>query len=114
MSISTSVVNVWVLAAATPYAAIASYDFWLHETDRQVPRVERALHAVTITSVLLFLVSAALGNNLAASVVLVILLVSAAIDELRFHANLDSHERQVHLLGGVALAFCIGVWFWTI
>ena len=114
MSISLTIANHWVLLAAIPYAAIAGYDFWLHETDRQVPPVEGTFHATIITSVLLFLTLAALGRNLAASIVLVVLLLAAAIDEFRFHGDLDPHEKRLHFVGGAALAFCIGTWLWTI
>jgi len=114
MSLFPALANNWVLPAAVPYLAIASYDFWLHETDRQVPRMESAYHVTIASSVLLFLTLAALGRNLAASVALAILLVAAVVDELRFHADLDAREKRLHFLGGVALAFCIGVWLWTI
>lgn len=114
MSFIPALVNKWVLIAALPYIAIAAYDFRLHETDRRVPSAERACHAVTITSVLLFLVLAALGKNVAATVVLVVMLIAAAIDEFQFHAHLDPHERRVHFMGGAAWALCIGVWLWTI
>jgi len=114
MSFPPAIVNIWVLIAAVPYIAVAGYDFWLHENDRQVPRVEGVCHAIVITSVLSFLALAVLGKNVAASVVLVILLIAAAIDEFQFHGDLDAHEKRLHLLGGGALAFCIGVWLWMI
>ena len=106
--------NYWVLLAALPYAAIAAVDFRLHETDRQVPPVERACHATVISSVLLFLGLAALGQNTAAAIVLAVLLVAAVIDEVVFHGDLHAHEKRLHMMGGGALAFCIGVWLWTI
>jgi len=114
MSLFAALVNKWVLLAALPYAAIAAYDFRLHDTDRQVPQAERACHATVITSVLLFLSLAALGKNLAAAVALVVLLLAAIVDEVIFHADLHAHEKRLHYLGGAALAFCIGVWLWTI
>jgi hypothetical protein len=114
MPILPTLANKWVLLAAIPYAAIAAYDFRIHDTDRRVPPVERTCHAIVISSVLLFLVLAATGFNVSAVVVLVILLIAAAIDEVVFHAELDVHEKRLHVVGGAALAFCIGVWFWTI
>ena len=114
MSFLSALVNKWVLVAALPYIAIAAYDFRLHETDRRVPPAERACHAVTITSVILFLLLAALGQDVAAAAVLVVMLIAAAIDEFQFHTYLDPHERRVHFMGGAAWMFCIGVWFWTI
>ncbi|MGI9270722.1 MAG: hypothetical protein ACR2QT_03035 [Woeseiaceae bacterium] len=114
MSLFAAVVNKWVLLAALPYAAIAAYDFRLHDTDREVPTAEGACHATVITCVLLFLALAALGLNGAAALALVVLLVAAVIDELAFHAHLHVHEKRLHYLGGAALAFCIGVWLWTI
>ena len=106
--------NKWVLLAAIPYVAIAAYDFRIHDTDRRVPPVERACHAIVITSVLIFLVLATLGQNIGAAIILVILLIAAVIDEVVFHAELDAHEKRLHVMGGAALAFCIGVWLWTI
>jgi hypothetical protein len=106
-------VNLWVLPAALPYIAIAGYDFWLHETDRVVPRLEGLLHATVITGVVSFLGLATLGKNLAAAVVLGIMLVAAVFDELGYHGNLDAHEKRLHWFGGAALSFCIGVWLWT-
>lgn len=114
MSMMPSLVNKWVLLAAIPYIGIAGYDFWIHGTERQVPRTERAFHAAIISSVLLFLTLATIGRNRAASLVLVFLLIVAAIDEFGFHGDLDPHEKRLHFLGGGALAFCIGVWLWTI
>ena len=113
MSFFPVVTNFWVPVAAIPYLTIAGYDFWLHETDRQVPKAERAFHAVVITAVVTFLASATLGWNLVAKVALFILLPAAAVDEFRFHGDLDAHERRIHFLGGAALAACIGVWIWT-
>lgn len=114
MSLLPTLANKWVLLAAIPYVAIAAYDFRIHDTDRRVPPVERVCHAAVISSVVLFLIFAAIGLNTSAVVVLVILLVAAVIDEVAFHGGLDDHERRLHFAGGAALAFCIGVWFWTI
>ena len=114
MSLLPALANKWVLLAAIPYAAIAAYDFRIHDKDRRVPPVERTCHAVVISSVLLFLFLAATGYNVLAVVVLGVLLVAAAFDEVVFHGDLDAHERRLHFVGGAALAFCIGVWFWTI
>lgn len=114
MSLLPALANKWVLLAAIPYIAIAAYDFRIHDTDRRVPPVERACHAIIITSVVLFLVLAAVGQNFSAAVVLVIMLIAAVIDEFVFHADLDAHEKRLHTMGGTALAFCIGVWIWTI
>jgi len=114
MSLLPTLANKWVLLAAIPYAVIAAYDFRIHDTDRRVPPVERICHAVVISSVLLFLVLAATGLNTPAVVVLALLLIAATIDEVIFHGDLDAHERRLHFVGGAALAFCIGVWFWTI
>ena len=104
----------YVLLAAIPYLAIAGYDFWLHETDRKVPRIESLFHAATATGVIVFLLCATIGANLPAGIALSVLLVTALVDELWFHGGLDARERRLHYLGGVALAFCIGVWLWTI
>ena len=114
MSPFSSLANSWVLVAAAPYLAIAGYDFWLHETDRTVPRVEGWLHAGIAVGVTAFLTAAALGYNLLAAVSLLILLVAAVVDEVRFHADLAAHEKRLHYVGGLALAFCIGIWLWTI
>ncbi len=114
MSLLPELANKWVLIAALPYIAVAAYDFRLHDTDRRVPPVERACHAAVITGVLLFLIFAAVGQNTGAAIVLVILLIAAVIDEFVFHADLDAHEKRLHMMGGAALAFCIGVWIWTI
>jgi hypothetical protein len=114
MSLLPALANKWVLLAAIPYIAIAAYDFRIHDTDRRVPPVERACHAIVITSVLLFLVLAAVGQNFSAAVILVIMLIAAVIDEFVFHADLDAYEKRLHTMGGTALVFCIGVWIWTI
>ena len=103
-----------VLLAAVPYLAIAGYDFWLHETDREVPRTESLFHAAVAGGVAVFLVAATVGRNSIAAAALVILLIAAAVDELKFHKNLDAREKRLHWVGGVALAGCIGVWLWTI
>ena len=104
----------YVLLAAIPYLAIAGYDFWLHETDRQVPRDESLFHAVVALGVTVFLIAATLGQHLVAGIALGLLLPAAIIDELWFHGGLDPREHRLHFLGGLALAFCIGVWVWTI
>lgn len=104
----------YVLLAAIPYLAIAGYDFWLHETDRQVPRVESLFHAGIALGVAAFLTTATLGQNLLAGIALGMLLVAAVVDEVWFHGGLDPRERRLHYFGGLALAFCIGVWVWTI
>ena len=104
----------YVLLAAVPYLAIAGYDFWLHETDRQVPRVESLFHAATALGVATFLAMATIGEHLLAGIALAVLLISAVVDEVWFHGGLDPRERRLHFLGGAALAFCIGVWVWTI
>lgn len=114
MSLLPVLANKWVLISAVPYVAIAAYDFRIHDTDRDVPSVERICHATVISSVVLFLCLAAFGKNTAAVIVLAILLVAATIDEVVFHGSLDLHERRLHFAGGAALAFCIGVWLWTI
>ncbi len=114
MSPFFSLANPWVLLAAAPYLAIAGYDFWLHETDRLVPRVEGWFHAGIAVGVTAFLTSATLGYNLLAVISLVMLLIAAIVDEVRFHADLESHERRLHHAGGLALVFCIGVWLWMI
>jgi Sec-independent protein secretion pathway component TatC len=114
MSLFPVLANSWVLPAAVPYIAVAGYDFYLHGTDRRVPRIERTFHAIIISSVVLFLALASLGKNGMAGLVLGILLLAAAIDELRFHGELETHERRLHFVGGAALMFCIGVWLWTI
>jgi hypothetical protein len=114
MSLLPVLSNSWVLPAAIPYIAVAGYDFYLHGTDRRVPRTERMYHAIIISSVILFLTLASLGKNMAAGAVLIVLLVAAAVDELKYHGDLESHERRLHFVGGGALAFCIGVWLWTI
>lgn len=106
--------NSWVLPAAVPYLVIAGYDFWLHETDRQVPRAERLFHGVTIAGVAAFLISASFGWNVLATLAVIVLLFSATVDELKFHADLDPREKRLHFVGGAALALCIGVWLWTI
>lgn len=113
MSILSAVANSWILVAAVPYLVIAGYDFCLHESDRNVPRLEAQFHAVIIVSVAAFLISATLGWNRAAAIALLVLIPAAAVDELRFHKNLNTGEKRVHVLGGLALMFCIGVWFWT-
>ena len=114
MSLLPAVANIWVLPAAVPYLAIAGYDFWLHETDRQVPRSESIFHVTIAVSVAAFLALAALGLNGAAAVALTVLLVAALIDELRFHGSLPAREKRLHYLGGGGLAFCVSVWLWTI
>jgi hypothetical protein len=114
MSLLPELANKWVLLAAIPYIAIAAYDFRIHDTDRRVPPVERACHAIVISSVLLFLILAAVGRNFSAAVVLVIMLSAAVIDEFLFHGYLVAPEKRLHTIGGAALAFCIGVWIWTI
>lgn len=114
MSLQNAVVNQWVLPAAIPYIAIASYDFWLHESDRSVPKTEGLLHGVIITGVALFLVLATLGQVFLATLALSILFVAATFDELIYHGDLKIHEKRLHWFGGGALAFCVGVWIWTI
>ena len=114
MSIFSAVVNFWVLLAAVPYLAISGYDFWLHETDRKVPRAESLFHGGIAVGVVVFLASAAVGRNSMAAVALVVLLIAAIVDEVSFHANLHAKEKRLHYIGGLALAFCIGVWLWTI
>lgn len=114
MSLLPALANKWVLLSAIPYIAIAAYDFRIHDTDRDVPPVERACHAIVITCVLLFLGLAAVGYNAVAGIALVVLLIAAVIDELGFHGGLEEHERRLHFAGGAALASCIGVWLWTI
>lgn len=114
MPVFDVIVNAWVLLAAVPYLAIAGYDFYLHETDRRVPRVEGLFHGGIAVGVTVFLAAAAAGRNVAAGVALAVLLIAALVDEFWFHGELDGRERRLHHVGGLALAFCIGVWLWTI
>lgn len=108
------IANPYILPAAIPYLAIAGYDFWLHETDREVPRVESLFHVGIAAGIAVFLTFASLAYNKVAAVALIILLIAAGIDEIRFHSDLDFREKRLHFAGGLALAFCIGVWLWTL
>ena len=104
----------YVLLAAIPYLAIAAYDFWLHETDRKVPRLESLFHGFVAIGVTLFLGFATFRLHVPAAVALAALLIAALVDELKFHGELDPREKRLHYCGGAALAFCMGVWVWTI
>ena len=113
MSLLSAIANHWVLPAAIPYLAIAGYDFWLHETDRKVPRTESFFHAGIIVGVVSFLAAAVLGHDRLAAAALVVLLLAAIVDEVRYHSDLDAREKRLHYFGGTALMFCIAVWLWT-
>ena len=107
-------VSLIVRLAATPYAAIAGYDFWLHKSDRSVPKCERWLHGIILISVGLFIAFAAAGKTLMAALTLCILIPCAVADEVGYHGHLRLRERRIHIIGGLSLLALIGVWLWTV
>ncbi len=107
-------INATIILVAMPYTAIAAYDFWLHKSDRDVPKIERWLHAIILMSVGLFIVFAAASKDLLAAISLAVLIPAAVADEFGYHRHLRLHERRIHIVGGVSLLALIGVWLWTI
>ena len=93
-----------------PYLGLVSYDLWLHESARRVPKVEQVLHALLIVGLGGFIVTAIAGHAAIAGACLAVSLPLAVADELGFHRHLDRHERRLHLAEGAALVFFTALW----
>jgi len=99
--------------ALVPYVSLALVDGWMHEKDRQVPRVEQWFHAAIFLFIGSFLVAVFLGHNMLAVAALICGIPCLAIDEIKFHGELPAKERRIHFLADGALAVFILIWLIT-
>jgi len=102
--------TLWLALALLPYASLAAFDAWLHEKSRDVPRVEKWLHAGLALSLIVFLGAVFRSQTLLAFVALSALLPLAALDEGGFHRKLARRERRVHFASYAALGVFVLVW----
>ena len=104
--------NIWLGIALVPYLAVAGVDFWMHERDRRVPRVEQWLHAGLALSMGAFLASVFADRAAFAAAALAAFLPLLAFDELVFHKEIAAAEKRMHALGWLALAGFLLAWLW--
>jgi hypothetical protein len=102
--------TLWLVLALLPYASLAAFDAWLHEKSRDVPRVEKWLHAGLGLSLIVFVGAVFRAETLLASVALCALLPLAAVDEGGFHRGLERRERGIHFASYAALGVFVLVW----
>ena len=101
-----------MLAALSPYLALAGYDGWLHEKARQVPRVEKILHALLALSGVVMVCALFVGRPGVAWIALAVFATATAYDETGFHGPLDARERRLHFAAYACLAAFVGVSYW--
>ena len=99
-------------AALTPYVVLVSFDAWMHEASRQVPRVERWLHYSAGALFLGFLIALFRDATGLALALFGAFAVITVWDEVGFHRSLDARERRVHFAAYAALALFICAWGW--
>lgn len=103
--------NIWLGIALVPYLAVAGVDFWMHERDRKVPRVEQWLHAGLALAMAAFLAAVFAGRSPLALAALGAFLALLAWDELWFHKAIAASERRVHAVSWAALAVFVAAWW---
>jgi hypothetical protein len=96
--------------ALTPYIALAGVDAWMHERERQVPRLEQVLHAAAALLFVGFVAAVFSGSMIVAPVLLAGFAICATCDELGFHRQLAKSERRIHFAAYAALALFVGAW----
>ena len=101
-----------MMAALAPYLALAAWDGWLHEKARQVPTVEKLLHAILAVAGVVLVSALFLGRPGFALAGLAVFVVASAIDEFGFHALLALRERRLHFAAYACFAGFIGVSVW--
>lgn len=111
--VSHSLRLVWLGLGLLPYIGAVAVDAWMHETDRKVPGFEQALHWTEAIALLGFLYAVFSGRNALALGILLPLAVLIAWDELKFHGELATSERRVHLISYAGLLIFISVW-WSV
>jgi hypothetical protein len=109
--LGTSDKYIMVIALA-PYLTLAAYDGWLHEKARQVPAIEKLLHAALAISGVALVAALFSGNSNVAWSCLAVFVVVGGIDEFGFHGPLSSHERRLHCAAYACFAAFIGVALW--
>lgn len=100
----------WLVIALLPYAALAAFDAWLHEKSREVPRVEKWLHAGLALSLIVFLGAVFRSETTLAFFALGALVPLGVADEAGFHGGLAIRERRVHFASYAALGVFVLVW----
>jgi len=85
-----------LLLSMVPYLCLALYDSFLHERSRDVPFPEVVSHVLLTLS--LASLSAGLFFDYSKLILpaLVVFLIAALVDELRFHRTLPKLERRLH------------------
>jgi len=104
--------TLWLTLAVLPYLALAGFDAWMHERSRQVPRVEKWLHASLALSLIVFMAAAFRSQASVAFAALSVFVPVAAADEFGFHGQLARRERRVHFASYAALGVFVLVWLW--
>ena len=110
---STSARIIWLGLGILPYAGIATFDAWIHENNRKVPVLERAIHYCAALTLLGFLAGVFLARSALALAFLVPFLALVTWDELGFHRGIARNERRVHMIAYAALFMFIAVWCWV-
>lgn len=81
-----------------PYLGLAAYDGWLHEKARQVPVVEKILHALIAVAVAVVVWALFFAHPAWAWPALAVFALAGAFDEFGFHRQLHHHERRLHYI----------------
>lgn len=102
----------WMAAALVPYLALAGYDGWLHEKARQVPRVEKILHALLAVAGVVMVCALFKDRPDVATIALAVFAAATVWDEAGFHGPLAARERRLHFAAYACLSGFLGVAAW--
>ena len=105
--------NMWLGLALLPYLAAAGADAWMHERNRQVPRIEQWLHGGLAVAMTVFLAAAFAGRAVVALGALAVFAALVVWDELGYHRAIARSERRLHVVSWFALAGFIGTWWFV-
>jgi hypothetical protein len=109
----TATRTILLAAALAPYLALVSFDGWMHERDRRVPRLEQFLHWGAAGLFFAFIVAVFRGESVVALVLLAVLAGITAWDEVGFHASLGRRERRVHFASYGAFSLFLLAWYFV-
>jgi hypothetical protein len=101
-----------MIAALTPYLTLALWDGWLHEKARQVPTVEKLLHALLALAGVVLVWALFMGHPGVALLGLAVFAIACSFDEFGFHGPLAARERRLHFAAYTCFAGFICVSFW--
>lgn len=98
-----------IILGFVPYLALASYDGWLHEKARRVPKPEQALHALLFISVLVLMLGLFRQQAPLFWAALAVFTLAGCADEFGFHGQLHARERRLHHWAYASFAGFLGV-----